>query len=249
MSYHNVRDSYGRFSKGASKAKPRGRKTRKRAKVKERQYIFDVFNLDYSISMRDKVAATVSGFNEVLDGARASSKKEGINTWEALVKFGDAGRESWQIGETPKLSTGYQIGTTVYAPTHSSTALWDAVAYGIEKIDEALRTMPKGTKLVYTIFTDGEENSSRRFKEWEVRDMIQKRQAAGWVINFVGAGTKKEVETVAAGMGIFLSNTVNYANTSAGTSKAFATVSRARSSFSSKVAQNIATQDGFFSED
>lgn len=244
--YHNKRDKGGKFA-------PKKKAGKGKKKAKATSHIFDVYNLDDSGSMIPKVEATVEGFNGVLAEARKSANKNGITTTEALIKFGLPSKFTWEVGKVRELEMGNSLYNhdkkNLYTPSQGGTALWDAVAYGLEKIERALEGMPKGTKVVYTIFTDGGENASREYEEKEVRDLIKTKQDKGWVINFVGAGSKAEVTKVAQGMGIYLSNSVNYVNNSVGTAKAFATISSARSMYAEKVANNIATADGFFQEE
>ena len=61
-----------------------------------------------------------------------------------------------------------------YSANGGSTALYDAIALMIADIDRNVRTLPINSKVVFTIFTDGEENSSRITNLSKVRQLIEK---------------------------------------------------------------------------
>jgi len=236
--YHNVRDKYGRFSSKKKTTK----KTRKTAsKPKSTPHILSVFVLDDSVSMSPKVFPTINGFNEVLASGKLDAVKNNVVLHEYLSKFGSPGNNTWQQNVEALTNSSYR-------PGQGSTALWDAVGFAMKKIEETLPVLPKDTQVLLTIFTDGEENSSRVWNNDLIKNRIQQKQAEGWTITFIGAGDEAEVQAVAQNVGIFATNTMSYANNSAGTQAAFASVARSRSSYTKKVSQGEAVTDGFFAK-
>lgn len=216
---------------------------RGRPRKAEKSTVFNVFVLDDSASMREsgKTPATISGFNEVL----ATTKTDKVHTINALVKFSSPGSETWTVGDVKPLGNGFN--NMRYYPSGFSTALWDAAGYAIRKTEEAIRTLPIGTRVVMTLFTDGDENSSRHWNRTEVKKLIEEKVALGWVVNFIGAGTKLDVERVATSVGIFAANTMNYQNDGVGATTAFRSMAKSLTNYNNAVADNVDSNVGFFS--
>lgn len=246
MSYHNIRNSKGQFAKKKAK-------TAKTKKVtpEPKKFIVNAFLLDDSGSMRGKEIATISGFNEVLDISRVEANKNGIVALELFSVFSTYYRS---IGKINRLIVGDSNTLNLlvdnnyaYSANGGSTALYDAIALMIADIDRNVRTLPINSKVVFTIFTDGEENSSRITNLSKVRQLIESKQKDGWVINFIGAGEKFTIERTAQSMGIFASNALSYQNNSVGTRDAFTTMSSSLSNYTKSVADNTSSNIGFFS--
>lgn len=74
--------------------------------------------------------------------------------------------------------------TTYFA--RGGTALLDAVGKAVRNLD-SFKSKPK--KVVFVIYTDGEENSSREFSLQQIKDTLTERQNNhDWQVIFVGAG-------------------------------------------------------------
>jgi len=109
------------------------------------------------------------------------------------------------------------------------TALNDAIGKTINTVGERLAAMPEADRpglVLFLIVTDGGENSSREFRDtWKVKEMITRQQAEySWKFVFLGA--EGLAENQAADFGIPKSQAAAYAATSAGTSAAYASVTR-----------------------
>lgn len=98
-----------------------------------------------------------------------------------------------------------------------STALLVAIGKTILRIDEKRKKLPgsmipaKTIFAIFTIFTittDGHENSSREFSCPDIKRMIEAHKEMGWEFIFIGANI--DSVTVAEGMGIDASRSVNY---------------------------------------
>lgn len=252
MSYHNVRGANGRFApKGTTTAK-KTRKAAKRTTPKKGTTILSAFLMDSSGSMGGKETATISGFNEILTNARNDSAKYGTPSVELIAFFGNSYKFSGEVKELTLGRSGIsKDGKLGYAADMGGTALWESTYKLIDATEQKLATLPKGTKVIVTIFTDGEENASSI--EWssgtKIKGIIEAKQAEGWVINFIGAGNEAYVKSVATSVGIFASNTANYTNTAAGTKGVMAKMSQARSYYSAAVADGVDSNVGFFSND
>lgn len=236
MSYHNIRDKYGRFTKKSTTTprKPRAKKEEPAPK----KSILNFFLLDDTGSMQSKVDATIEGFNQVLADGIKASKDNNVASVDVLVKFGETGHFKVQ-------TTAHELNRANYYPNRGGTALWWALAEAIDYIN----TANYGTdKIILTVFTDGENNESYHY-EIIAKNLVEQHQAKGWVINFVGAGTKEQIQKASSSVGIFASNTMSYANNSAGTKVAMRSFSNSRAAYTSAVADGVDSNIGFFSNE
>lgn len=240
MSYHNVRDKYGRFTK-----KKAARKSR--AKAKPLPTILNVFLLDDSGSMASKIEATVEGFNSVVDSSKKASETTGVKYRDVLVIFGEPQGYYWSEGTT-YLSVIPSIGKRLYRPNQSSTALYDAILDSMTNIHNIMN-IDKTTeyKVVLTVFTDG-LNNVNQYKMNQVKLSVEERRTQGWVINFIGAGEEAVIKRVAETMGIDFSNTLAYRNTSLGTRGAMGQMASASMDFAEAVSKKIDKAVGFFAK-
>lgn len=250
MKYHNVRDKNGRFSpKNGMKPLEGKTITAKRTKTAAATHILNAFLLDASGSMDGKSLATVEGFNTILTNAR----KDVLPSTELLAFFGSAG--TYRLFDKVTTMTlsgkiGYDNeGKLGYAPILCSTALYDSTYDLIRDTETKLASMTGKVNVILTIFTDGEENDSRRVSLEMLKSLIETKQKAGWVITFIGAGEEWMVKKVSGAMGIFASNTTAYNNTSQGTRDVMSKMSASRTTYTQSASVGAATTDGFFSND
>lgn len=114
------------------------------------------------------------------------------------------------------------------------TALVDATGDAIRALEYALadakkKTVPK--KIVFVVYTDGGENSSRRWTGEQLAQLIEhKRTHDGWEFVFLGAdqdawGQAQSLGFAAAG------NTVSFAGTREGVYDSFVTLSAATTQY------------------
>lgn len=261
MSFHNIRDKYGRFAKKTTAAAPAPRKRAKKVKAAPTttaSVILNGFLIDASGSMSGKQWSVADGFNEIVTQGQADAKKTGIVNKQFVAFFGS----SYKVveKEVTKLfaSTKHQDrdgmeladGSTIYSASMGSTALWESTYKLITKLEQELK-INSGAKVILTIFTDGEENAS--LYEWrdgtKIKGIIEQKQKEGWVITFIGAGAQKAMEKVATSVGIFASNTLGYQNSAAGTARVMKKMSASRSNYTTAVADGLDSNIGFFSNE
>lgn len=93
------------------------------------------------------------------------------------------------------------------------TNLRDAIMCGIETLSrdwgDALRG--EGIEVEFTIFTDGQENSSTMWRSEDVaRAITHFEEQYGWKFSFIGAGNHTDVANYAKQFGIRTENVVAY---------------------------------------
>lgn len=247
--YHSLRDENGRFRR--RKNGKENRRVRTRVGAKPQLESYDLFILDKSSSMSSVRSVTINGVNEVFDNIRKASAKGNINSKITLVQFGS--RDDYSITyDKQDAKSIANLNSDTYSP-QGMTALHDAAWRSISNLRDHLDALGKlNEKISVTvyIFTDGQENASTISRE-QVKSLIEEvRDRYKWTVTFIGAGDITSVQTVAQNLGIFTTNTVNYAATVEGTAGIFTKMSSARtSSLSNYASGGINSNVGFFSND
>lgn len=136
--------------------------------------------LDKSGSMAGRRADTIGGFNTFL----AEQSKGPDPARMVVIDFNEAVR--LLVEATPILDV-LPLTPERYVPA-GNTALYDAVAYGIQYGAE--QRTPNERVLMLTI-TDGEENSSRTATLASIKAEITSRQAGEWTFLFIGPDPEK----------------------------------------------------------
>jgi hypothetical protein len=145
--------------------------------------------LDESGSMQSCWDATISGFNEFVQGQRTA---QGVGeAYLTLVKF-----------DSPQI-------TTVYENVHVTQ---------VPPLNRESYTPRGGTNLMDAIgntMTDGAENSSRQFGGEQIKSMVKQAETQGdWTFTFLGANV--DAFAMGATFGMNLSNTASYDTSSIG---------------------------------
>ncbi len=120
------------------------------------------------------------------------------------------------------------------------TALYDAI---YNTLTDTI--IPEGDKVLVKIFTDGEENHSRRSAK-EVQQLIKNCEAKGYTITFVG--TKHDVRVIQQTLSIDASNTAIHDNTGAGVQKVFRSSAQATSEYTKSISRGEDVTKGFFTK-
>lgn len=158
-----------------------------------------VFILDESSSMAGQQSSVISGFNECI--ADLKTDPNPIDYLITLIKFSD---EAKTVFRDLPLNQVENLNTLTYKP-NGMTALLDAVGTAIYHYGANQKNV------MLTIFTDGQENVSKRFNNSGIKELLTSRQDANrWGVIFMGA----DVAAWGGGMAIgsYASNTVNFNN-------------------------------------
>ena len=183
--------------------------TKKTKKINKLDQTEIVVVLDRSGSMGSIAVPTVEGFNKFLNEQQNALGEAFIT----LVQFDDqyeVNYKSMPVKDASPLILGESF------KPRGSTALLDAIGKTIEE----LKT---DKDVVFVIITDGEENASKVYKNEAINKMITTLTKEGWKFIFLAANQ----DAIAKGgaMGIHGSNSMTYAATTRGASRAFATIS------------------------
>ena len=200
------------------------------------------FLLDRSGSMNALAQDVIGGFNTfVTDQARGPGSAH-----LTLVQF-DSEAPFEIIHDAVGIADVPELTTDIYSP-RGMTPLLDAIGKLIEHADQRIEARTRSGHTaedqLVVIFTDGLENSSRRYSQAKVAELISSRQEAGWEFVFMGANQDSYLE--AGRMGVSQESISNFEPSAAGTSAAFQSISRATSEYRGKTRMERTRDSGTF---
>jgi uncharacterized protein YegL len=137
--------------------------------------------VDDSGSMSSVAEAVRSGFNEYIDSLIAD--KDG----KYRVTVGIFGHQYRTVAAAEKPKNVLKLDHFTYTAAQYSTALYDGIGRIVGEFDKAT-TLADDDKVILVIQTDGEDNSSDEFTVNAARQLIEKKQASGWSVLYLGAG-------------------------------------------------------------
>ena len=151
------------------------------------------FLLDRSGSMEVNIDGTLEGFNSFLSEQKTLFPDSLMTLWqfdhEILVSY-----ENLQLSDVPYLTR------ETFIP-RGSTALMDALG-------TLLKQKPVGEPPMVIIFTDGQDNNSKKYTNSHIRDLIEQKTSDGW--SFIYLGANQDAFAEANIIGIQSTNTVDF---------------------------------------
>lgn len=138
--------------------------------------------LDRSGSMESCKQPTIDGFNEFL----ATQK---LQPGEARLYLAQFDHEYQLLYDKP-LRDAEKLTEFTYVP-RGMTALYDAMGTTIKTLGQKLDNIPEPDrpgKVLVAIITDGHENHSTEYFQWQVAEMVaEQRKKYSWKFAFIGA--------------------------------------------------------------
>ena len=151
------------------------------------------FVLDESASMHSVWESTISGFNEYVGTLKNDDTPTLLSVWA----FNSSGVRT--LYDCEDVTSVPEMSVDMYRP-NSNTPLYDAIAKGIYELQIFLNSRPGDWNVIFTIMTDGLENSSQMYSRREIIDLIKEKESEGWVFMYLGAN--QDAWEVAHSMGI-----------------------------------------------
>lgn len=177
--------------------------------------------IDKSGSMSSIQNDAINGFNKFLD----EQKKADYQAFMSIILFDTKFKK---IVDDVIVQKVEDLNYKTYDP-QGCTALYDAVGFEIENYVDLLASLPKeerSEKTLFVILTDGQENSSKIFHKYLLKNMIESaREDLG--IEFIYLGANQDSFLAATDIGISGSNSYNYAATTDGIKVAYSKISEA----------------------
>lgn len=189
--------------------------------------IFNLIILDESGSMSVIKQQAVNGVNETLQTIRAAQAKHGEQ--EHYVSFVTFNGEAVKtICRCIPAAEVVDIAPSQYMPS-CSTPLYDAMG---QSLNELRKKVAPDDKVLVTVITDGEENSSTEYGGKAIKALIDELKAQGWVFVYIGAN--QDVEKVAAAISI--TNVMSFDASPEGTTSMMKHVNKKRALFFDRLA-------------
>ena len=162
-----------------------------------------IFILDRSGSMAGLESDTIGGFNATINDQKTIDGETRVTTI-LFDNFFEILHDRIDLQDiSPLTNKDYFV--------RGSTALYDAVALGINKIanvQKQTKAEGRADKVIMVITTDGYENASRETNAATLHKMIDKCKKEGWEFLFLGADI--DAQAAAGAIGIDASRASNY---------------------------------------
>lgn len=157
-----------------------------------------VFLFDKSASCNGVEYTTVNEFSRVIARENFKNRKDIIST----ILFND------KMETIHDRLSVREVKPFTYIAS-GNTALYDTLGTQIQKIKkEQMKDSKIPDKTIFVIMTDGEDNSSKKYSAYQIRELIEERIQAGW--EFIYLGVNVNVANEARNLGIKPSNAIEY---------------------------------------
>ena len=202
--------------------------------------------LDRSGSMASIADDVIGGFNQLL----AEQKADGSDARMTLVQF-DTQDAHEVIADAVPIREVLPLDAGTFVP-RGGTPLLDATGLlltrAAQRVGSLATSGEPAEEIVFVSITDGHENSSRELDLGTVRNLVDRHTKQGWTFVFLSAAL--DVYAEAGGIGMDVRSTQAFAQDSAGTQAAFASLSRKTADRRRKVRQRESfDKDDFFEDD
>ena len=206
--------------------------------------IHNLIILDESGSMESIKRAAINGMNETVQSIRDAQKKhEDQEHIVSLVSFNSS--EIKGIYDCVPVAEVKELTDKEYVPD-CCTPLYDAMGLSLNHLRAKVNDEDK---VLVTIITDGEENSSSEYNSAAIKALVDSLKEKGWVFAYIGAN--QDVLKVA--QTISITNVMNFSSTDFGTTSAIASLRKSRDRMFSRIADgvfnSVSENTDFFSED
>ena len=206
--------------------------------------IHNLIILDESGSMESIKRAAINGMNETVQSIRDAQKKHDDQEHiVSLVSFNSS--EIKGIYDCVPVSEVKELTDKEYVPD-CCTPLYDAMGLSLNHLRAKVNDEDK---VLVTIITDGEENSSSEYNSAAIKALVDSLKEKGWVFAYIGANQDvlKVVQTIS------ITNVMNFSSTDFGTTSAIASLRKSRDRMFSRIADgvfnSVSENTDFFSED
>lgn len=206
--------------------------------------IHNLIILDESGSMESIKRAAINGMNETVQSIRDAQKKhEDQEHIVSLVSFNSSKIKG--IYDCVPVAEVEELTDKEYVPD-CCTPLYDAMGLSLNHLRAKVNDEDK---VLVTIITDGEENSSTEYNSAAIKALVDSLKEKGWVFAYIGAN--QDVLKVA--QTISVTNVMNFSSTDFGTGSAIASLRKSRDRMFSRIADgvfdSVSENTDFFSED
>lgn len=159
--------------------------------------IYNLIILDESGSMSEIKSATIRGFNEVVQTIKSAEQQ--LPEQEHFISLTTFNTTAIRTKlDRAKASELQEMKEEDFNP-NASTPLYDAIGFSVVKLRNDIKAETEA-KVLVTILTDGEENSSREYTGKLIKQIIEDQKRKGWTFTYIGAN--HDVEKAAQSLSI-----------------------------------------------
>lgn len=207
----------------------------------ESEEINNLIILDESGSMMSIYNAALSGTNETLQTIYTATKENpDLKQFVTLVTFSSNAKECKAHLKREKVNRPLEMRKEQYKP-YGCTALYDTIGLCVNKLRHSL---PRKSKVLVTIITDGMENSSTHYSGKDIENLISELKSEGWVFTYIGAN--QDAQKVAKSINIDFS--LNFEASEEGMKQMWEKENLSRKNFYKKMANKTWSKDDEFFE-
>ncbi len=207
--------------------------------MKAKHQVHNLIILDESGSMESIKPTIINGFNELVQSIKGIQQQfPEQKHFISIITFNGFGNKIMHfIDPVSKLNT---IDTSNYKPD-SMTPLYDALGFGLSKLEQHLATQTNYNVLV-TVLTDGEENASKEYSGLSIKNKIDELSEGNWTFTYIG--TDHDVEKMASSLSI--KNTMKFNKNEEGINSMFEEEFQGRVQFSMNVREGKNFKENYF---
>lgn len=193
--------------------KPAKKKAVKKVKKRVNKKTYVTIVLDKSGSMNTVRYETIRAFNEQVDVILRNSEE--LDTVVSLFTFNDQVDTIYWAQPIEELKL---LTTEDYVP-NGMTAMNDAIGAAISRMELELPDInDPETAVLFVVVTDGEENSSHKFKASDVANLVNRlTETKRWTFSVVGANI--DLDKLSDKLNISKGNILKYSANSAGVAR------------------------------
>jgi uncharacterized protein YegL len=210
--------------------------------MNQKHQVHNLIILDESGSMESIKNSVLQGFNEIVQTIQGIEKEfPDQEHFISMISFNGLGQKLLHfIDPVSKLN---QLSHNSYNP-QASTPLFDAMGFGLHKLDQHLANLSDYHVLV-TILTDGEENASKEYSGETIHKMVQELKEKKWTFTYIGAD--HDVSTFANKISI--NNVMVFEKTTEDIKNMFIRERKARFNYSDRISHKMDVSEHFYDED
>jgi hypothetical protein len=206
----------------------------------EKKYqVHNLIILDESGSMESIKPSIINGFNELVRSIKGIQQQfPEQEHFISIISFNGLGNKIMHfIDPVSEVNT---INSRNYKPD-SVTPLYDAIGFGLSKLNNHLENQKNYTVLV-TVLTDGEENASKEYSGLAVKNKIDELSEGNWTFTYIG--TDHDVEKMASSLSI--KNTMKFNKNEEGINSMFEEEFQGRVRYSMNVREGKNFKENYF---
>ena|ERR1700759_2404450 len=170
------------------------------------------------ICITDRSGSMQTIRDDVIGGFNSFLKEQKAVPGEAKITFTQFDSDYEVVYQAKPIQEAPDLDAATFVP-RGNTALMDAIGRTLNTQGERIAKDGWAEKVIVCIITDGQENSSREFKQPQIKEMIEHAQKNGWSFIFLAAN--QDAFAVGASYGISGATTQNFVATGAGTRAAY----------------------------